>query len=288
MIKPFLFSSLMAFALTNATKADVIIEAAEAGTYDITWQGVALKSDIVSTYDNVFETTLTIGNGDDAITFDAVESYVTGPLIRMVEIDPTNTTPEVLVMTYSGGAHCCHEVFALSNVEDDGWERIEIGTFDAKTAPNLTSISDLDGDGGAELVAADDRFLYQFAFYAGSFVPPRILSLRGFDVVDRTNEPVFSDVLNQALNDLGTAPESGPERNSWLASYAAILLLLKQDDPLDFATSSYDPEVEWGVMQCTDPAKDEGSCPEDQRINIGFEAALSDFLVETGYLEPAQ
>lgn len=266
--------------------ADIIIETNDQGQYEMAWQGVSVSVDIVSTYDNIFETTLSVNAGDDAIIFDAVESFMSPPSIRMVELDPTNDTPEILVSAYSGGAHCCEELVAFSNVDNIGWEKVEIGTFDARTAPNTPM--DLDGDGSAEFALGDDRFLYEFASYADSFVPPRILALRGYDVLDQTKEPGFADHIAQALNDLGKAPESGEARNSWLASYAAILLLQKQDDPLDFATSTFDADVDWGMMQCTDKTKDEGSCPKDQLINIGFEGALSDFLVETGYLEPAQ
>lgn len=288
MMRSFLMGAALSLVAMTAVNADAIIEARDAGTYEIKWQNVALKADIVSTYDNVFETMLTLGEGEDAFSFDAIESYFKPALIRMVELDPTNSKPEVLVMAYTGGAHCCHEVFALSDVDDIGWERVDIGDFDARTVPSAHKITDLDGDGASELFASDDRFLYQFAPYAGSFAPPRILSLRGFDIVERTKEAAFESHLNSALSDLGTAPESGPERNSWLASYAAILLMMGQDDPLDFATSNYDPDVEWGVMQCTDRTKDETSCPKDQLINIGFEAALSDFLIETGHLEKSQ
>lgn len=266
-----------------SSHAEIIVDTSGLGSYQIIRDGITLSVEMSSTYDNVIETTISIGTGDDAVRFDAVESYYTRPLVRFIELDLSNDTPEILLSAYSGGAHCCHELIAYSNIDNNGWEAIEIGSFDASTAPQ--SVIDMDGDGSAEIVARDGRFLYQFASYAESFTPPQYLGLAGDQVIDKTTNPSLADYIQPEIDGLGPIPEFGEARNSWLASYAAMLLLLGQDDPLDYATSAFDANVEWGMMQCTDKSIPEGECPKDKMINIGYEAALSDFLTKTGYLK---
>lgn len=278
-----LISAALFAASAMPINAEIIIDTNGLGNYQIIRDGVTLSVEMSSTYDNVIETSITLGTGDDAVRFDSVESYYTQPIVRFIELDLSNDTPEILLSAYSGDENCCHELIAYSNVDNTGWEAITIGSFDASTTPE--TVIDMDGDGTAEIPARDTRFLSQFASYADSFTPPQYWGLLGNIVIDKTKAPAFADYVQAEIDGLGPIPETGAARNSWLASYAAMLLILGQDDPLDYATSAFDESVDWGMMQCRDKTITEGECPEDQMINIGYEAALSDFLTKTGYLK---
>jgi hypothetical protein len=78
--------------------------------------------------------------------------------------------PDVIVQTYSGGAHCCFS-----------WVVYELG-------PQLTQIlqsppsncegefKDLDGDGRLEFITCDDLFAYKYCCFANSPLPKVIMS----------------------------------------------------------------------------------------------------------------
>jgi hypothetical protein len=144
--------------------------------------------------------------------------------LQVVDLD-ADGEPEILVDTYTGGAHCC----ALT----------EILRFDATTyAPAETTwgnlgyeLKDLDGDGRPEFVTADDAFSYAFASYAGSFHPPLVLD---YDV---TAKGSFRDVTRRfpalarknakdALHALARARRGHYETLGAVSAYVADLYLL--------------------------------------------------------------
>ncbi|MEO0543293.1 MAG: hypothetical protein AAFY99_05690 [Pseudomonadota bacterium] len=203
-----------------------------------------------------------------------------GPIVHVVEMDGANDVPEVFISTYTGGAHCCNEVVVLSK-NGDSWRSVDFGYFDGD--PEGLYPADLNGDGQAEIKTYDNRFLYTFASYAGSYAPIQILGFKDGDVTDLTAESDFEWQVRAGLDEMGTMPEGGEVRNSWLAAQAAYLLTLGEADPLANAIDAHDATVDWGMIRCTVPEVDY-SCPEGKSENIGFEAALTEFLTETGYL----
>ncbi|MEM0900549.1 MAG: hypothetical protein AAGI92_11440 [Pseudomonadota bacterium] len=212
--------------------------------------------------------------------FEDYFSPVFGPIAHIVEMDDTNGSLEVVAATYSGGAHCCTQPVVMTKTGGD-WKLLPAGSFDGDFSS--VSLSDLDGDGLSELQALDIRFFYEFAPYAGSFAPIQILGMRDGEVKDVTSEEVYEWSVRDAFGRIITIPDNGEERNSWLATYAAYLLLLGEDDPLDFALASHDASVDWGMTKCTVEEVD-FVCPDGKSENVGFEAALTEFLTETGYL----
>src|SRR3954453_7633987 len=95
--------------------------------------------------------------------------------------------PEVLVDTYSGGAHCCTitPIFRWDGVGGVGYRRVT-GLFG-----NVGySLDDLDRDGRPEFVTADDSFAYEFTAYAFSEFPLRILAYG----TDRSGRTALRDV----------------------------------------------------------------------------------------------
>src|SRR3954447_12908465 len=95
--------------------------------------------------------------------------------------------PEVLVDTWSGGAHCCTitPIFRWDGVGGVGYRRLT-GFFG-----NVGySLDDLDGDGRPEFVTEDDSFAYEFTAYAFSAFPLRVLDYG----TDRSGRTALRDV----------------------------------------------------------------------------------------------
>ena len=86
----------------------------------------------------------------------------------------SDSEPEVVLDLYWGGAHCCWYTQVYRYVSATGSYSVRThlwGNVDYRPA-------DLDGDGQAEFVSADDRFAYQFTSFAGSGFPIRIWDYR--------------------------------------------------------------------------------------------------------------
>lgn len=279
-------SSLMLFVLVGTTQAEteVTLQAGAEGAYSASVRGITLLLEMTPETDGVRAAKFQILENGAPVFQGSREdlfSLFYGPHFRFVEMDEANRTPEIFISTYSGGAHCCNEISILTKTAE-GWRAVDAGAFDGD--PEGLYPRDVDGDGIAEIVTYDNRFLYEFASYAGSFAPRQILALRGAVMVDVSKREAFQREIQSGIERMGEMPEAGEPRNSWLAAYAATLLQLGQDDPLDYAFGSYDESVDWGMMRCS-VAETNGACPDGKQINIGFEAALTDFLTDTGYLK---
>lgn len=96
------------------------------------------------------------------------------PRLRARDLD-ADGEPEIVLDTYSGGAHCCtrtrvfrwlpaRRAYATTT---HGWGNLG---YRAKN---------LDGRGRVELVSGDDRFAYAFTSFAGSYFPMRIWHFEG-------------------------------------------------------------------------------------------------------------
>lgn len=184
--------------------------------------------------------------------------------------------PEVVVETFSGGAHCCTNTIVHS------WQlfrfvRAETGPLDGGGGTFL----DLDKDGKQEFVSADNRFLYRFSSYAGSVPPTVILRLQGNEFKDITrNYPNY--LRQQAIamkKDFLEAKAKGElyEVNGFLAGYVAQKALIGEfDDAWSFMRQNYDRQEEWGLE----------IYKGDQQVGryANYPEALKAFLRESGYL----
>ena len=121
-----------------------------------------------------------------ARTADCVEPFcvpgggLQGPSVRVADLDGDGP-PDVLLDLFTGGAHCCVESELIALSADGRVRRFQHGWGDAGYR-----LSDLDGDGLAEFVSADDRFAYAFTAYAFSALPVQVLSFRGDRFADVT------------------------------------------------------------------------------------------------------
>jgi hypothetical protein len=148
-------------------------------------------------------------------------SFMTGTQSRttplsVIDLDGDGE-PEVVVDTYSGGAHCCYGALIY---------RFDSGTYthvnelwgDAGVA-----FKDLDNDGQPELVTVADVFAYAFASYVDSWLPPLVDSYVGGKVTDVTDQfpaLVRKDMAN-ILKQLPKARRAHRDLRGLVAAYVA-------------------------------------------------------------------
>jgi hypothetical protein len=88
--------------------------------------------------------------------------------------------PEVVVSLYWGGAHCCF-IAVIFAFDGSGYRRAEHNFGN----PSFRLV-DIDSDGTAEFLTADDRFAYRFTAYAFSILPVRVMAWDGSHLFDET------------------------------------------------------------------------------------------------------
>jgi hypothetical protein len=95
-------------------------------------------------------------------------------VLKVADLDGDGE-PEVLVDTYSGGAHCCisTRIYSYRPATSTYTRDPSYSWLDASFV-----LADLDGDAKPELSGADASFSYSFTSYADSYFPPLILSFR--------------------------------------------------------------------------------------------------------------
>jgi hypothetical protein len=102
-------------------------------------------------------------------------------ILKVADLD-RDGEPEVLVDTYSGGAHCCLTARVLT------WDGSGYEAHDVQWGDVTYTLKDADGDGTQELVGSDTRFAYAFTAYAASGFPVLVYNLVGGRPVDTTSK----------------------------------------------------------------------------------------------------
>lgn len=203
--------------------------------------------------------------------------------VSLVELDPTNQQPELIVQSYTGGAHCCVEtVFGVATPQGP-WEVVTLGQFNGGPTP----LDDLDNDGVAEVITQDDAFLYTFDAYTASLAPPKIWGLKQGKVVDRTRDPAFQAYLKKGLNELGAptvnqvvngnVEKSAPWPNGYWAGYVAWKSLVGEGAE---AWATMERAYDRTRKYCPDLTRGESDCPTQL---VSFPQVLAPFLKKNGY-----
>ena len=97
-------------------------------------------------------------------------------VVQIVNLDPDNVYPEVLLSAFTGGAHCCNQMQLLTRPTGQQlWRTVNLGPFNGGPAPARTPY----GGTVPWIVSEDNRFLYQFACYACGRAPTRLWQLEG-------------------------------------------------------------------------------------------------------------
>jgi hypothetical protein len=141
-------------------------------------------------------------------------------MVKVADLDGDGE-PEVLVDSFSGGAHCCFTTRVLT-FNGTGYTPTDIEWRDVSY-----HLTDADGDGRPELVGADPVFSGAFTAYAASAFPPMVLQVERGATVDVTRRfPALIRADAKArLRDLRKA-RKGDEVRGILAAYVADQYLL--------------------------------------------------------------
>jgi len=226
-------------------------------------------------------------DGSTAVVRSVPDSDATSATFGVGKLDGSSDFDQIIFSTWSGGAPCCNEIVFLDR-QAHGWREAHYeGDSDLSVFPR-----DVDGDGIAEIVLADDRFKYQFTDGANSWLPLQIYNLKGGSLVDASREAknahLFADDLTAAVK---RCNNHDGNQNGACAAYVADASRLGL---LDLAWSSmlenYDHQVDPKELpaRCA-LAVSNHECPQNlKQISRDFPASLAWFLVEKGYISPAQ
>ncbi len=193
--------------------------------------------------------------------------------VSLQDLDADNI-PEVIVRTYSGGAHCCtnHFVYFWQENQQE-FKQIETGFSDGGGG----TFQDLDNDGKFEFITYDNSFLYAFSSYAGSFPPSLILRLENGEFKNVTRN--YPKYLRSTAWDMYKVIQENEFENGVLAGYVAQKILLGEyEEGWKFMLANYDKQSDWGLEIYDENNNQIGAYPD-------FPTALKVFLIETGYLD---
>jgi hypothetical protein len=184
-----------------------------------------------------------------------------------------NGTPEVIIETYSGGAHCCTN-FLIYTWNNKEFIKIETGLRDGSGG----EFTDLDNDDKIEFVTADNAFLYYFSSYAGSFPPTMIFQLEAGQFQEVTHQyPEQLQATAWKMYQLFLDRRHSGEVNGILAGYVAQKILLGEyQEGWNFMLANYDRSSRLG-LEIYEGQTQVGTYPD-------FPTALRAFLIEQGYL----
>lgn len=199
----------------------------------------------------------------------------------IAEIDPDNAYPEVYFSSYSGGAHCCNTIIVAQEL-DNRWIGIAIGEFDG----DGDYLEDLDGDGLAEVVTVDNRFLYAFDCYACSAAPLSIATVHGGKVYDISADPRFVPAHREWLNQIEgfVDPEERWKSPGYLAGWVAAKIRVGEGaDAWHQLSENWDTTSDDGEEVCL-TGKDLEDCSQKNHAVLKFPERLKLFLEQTGYV----
>ena len=212
-----------------------------------------------------------VGSGFDFVSAQA----------SIAEIDPDNTHPEVYFSSYTGGAHCCNSIVVAEELNGN-WVGIPIGDFDG----DGNYLEDADGDGLAEIVTVDNRFLYAFDCYACSAAPLTITTVRSGRIYDVSADPRYLPAHREWLAQIESFvdPSQQWESPGYLAGWVAAKIRVGEGaDAWQQLSSNWNADDDQGEEVClTGETFDD--CPERSRAVLKFPERLRLFLEQTGYL----
>lgn len=205
-------------------------------------------------------------------TFDASIAFA------VVQLDASDPVQQLVVSSYSGGAHCCTTLTVLE-VRENRWLSHDLGSWDGDR-PDIPV--DLDGDGIKEFRFRDPAFLYTFASYAESWSPP-----------------VFKQLAQGRLTDVSTKPSLRPHFEAFAARSRQACIEGSNGACAAHAAAGAragDPDAAWRTMiGAYNQASDWGlttacrlrtpkECPAEARLEFAtFPEALQWFLGDQGY-----
>ncbi|WP_017300544.1 hypothetical protein [Nodosilinea nodulosa] len=213
---------------------------------------------------------------NDELKLTATDTAASFGGIELIDLDSDGTS-EVVVQTFTGGAHCClaYTTYAWQNQQFNPiyFSYLDGGGGDFK---------DLNGDGLMEFVSLDNAFFYSFSSYAGSYPPSVILTYSNGGYRDTTAQ--FTNYLQDIASGMRFTIEDPDfaeqgDKNGVLAGYVAQQIRLGQyQEGWQYMLAHYDRHDDWGLESYTNEGEVAETYPD-------FPTALYAFLTELGYLD---
>lgn len=241
----------------------------------------------IDTEGEMYKTPVLVVSGGGA-SIETTGSYSSFPYsqAQIAEMDPSNNFPEVIFSSFTGGAHCCNELQVLTfQPQTSQWKIVDVGFFDG----GIDGVEDFDQNGVYEFITRDNRFLYQYSSYAGSYPPIQILKLAGSEIKDVSKEPQFLPLHREAVQRMWQTIEMAAredyEVNGVLAGYMATKAILGEaTSGWEIVQYRYDRSSDWGLQECSTNYNDQGDCAGEWINYESFPDALREFLIEADYL----
>src|SRR6185437_9255442 len=203
---------------------------------------------------------------------------------RIVYLNKSSPSPQVIVTSFSGGAHCCTTVNIATTDSEGVWRVMNGGTWDGDSGYNL----EVNEDGAVELANIDNSFLYAFDCYACSFALVKIFQLEGTKLLNVTRAPALRRRLLQDLADIEYAAQMAPDlwhSNGYLAGWVAAKALVGQfEDAWQRMLANYKRDSGWLMTECANGA---ATCPPNLQRHLTFPGALRRHLLKNGYIDEA-
>jgi len=242
--------------------------------------GAATKTPVVS---------VTV-NGQEVGRLVGAQAPYASSVVQLADLDPSNKYPEIILSSFTGGAHCCTEIKALtSDSSGNNWSEVKLGSYDGGPGPAKDPLN----NGRYYLTVSDGRFLYKFTSYACSASPTRLLRLEGKDLKDVTLDQAFVPYHAKALQSLEESfPQQGDERyssdciNGFLAGYVATKALVGElESGWQAMLKAYFRRSDWGLKECQAGYDDKGECKGPETVYSSFPEALKALLLRSGYMK---
>jgi hypothetical protein len=159
--------------------------------------GTALPSITVLSAGHAPFVTAIANQGIDTTTFSRA---------KIIQLDPSTPTQQVVASFYTGGAHCCTITHIITQQSSGSWIVVDAGSVDGEGY----EFEDVDGDGSVELLSVDNSFLYTFGAYSESYAPPLVFRLSGGSVRDVTRDSVIHPYIERELRQMEGAAAKDP------------------------------------------------------------------------------
>lgn len=201
--------------------------------------------------------------------------------LLFTELIAQNSTPELVWMYYTGGAHCCAQVVVHYQSQGE-WLAVEVGHFDGM-GPD---IEDIDGDGQQEFIAHEDRFLYKFSSYACSYSPRKVLGFNNGVIEDLSRDDRYRRVHEDMQRRLGTLASRQVCGNGFWPAYVVTAAYLGEGrQAWEEMLEQYDPHVTDGLQRCAVPDTPYYKCDDELLFSIEYPQALKHELEQMGVWE---
>lgn len=211
-------------------------------------------------------------NEDQKINSSAYTRFIGSVFLKDLD---NNGSSEVIVKTFSGGAHCCTN-FTIYTWQNNQFVKAETGFLDGEGG----AFEDLDKDRKLEFSTSDNSFLYAFSSYAGSFPPSLIYAFNNgkFENVTRKYVKQLKSRAWEMYQAFLQNKKENFEVNGILAGYVAQKALLGEyQQGWKFMLANYDPTSDWGLTIY------QGDQEAGKYSN--FPDALKSALIKQGYLD---